>query len=56
MQPPSKRGKKIYIFGLGHTTKMAATTIYDNTLKNLLQNHWADCIETWYIASGKLVL
>ena len=26
------------------------------TLKSfLLQNHWADCIETWYVVSGELV-
>ena len=24
------------------------------TLKNLLQNHCADCLETWYVASGEL--
>ena len=31
--------------------------IYGNTLKNfLLQNHWADCLETWCVASGELLL
>ena len=26
------------------------------TLKNLLlQIHWADCLETWYVASGDLL-
>ena len=24
--------------------------------KNLVQNHWVDCLETWYEAYGELVL
>ena len=52
MQPSSKGGKKIYIFRPGHMTKMAAMPIYGKNVKNLpLQNHWADCLETWYAAS-----
>ena len=48
MQPSSKVGKKLYIFGIGHLTMIAAMPIYVKTLKNLLlQNHWADCLETW---------
>ena len=39
-QPPGDRRKKVYIFGLGHMTKMAAMPIYGKTLNNLLlQNH-----------------
>ena len=53
MQPSSKEGKKVYIFCLIHMTKMAAKPIYGNLF---LQNHLADCIETWYIASWDLVL
>ena len=35
-------------------TKMAAML---KTLKNLLlQNHWANCLETWHIASAFAVL
>ena len=49
--------KKIYIFGPGHMTKMAASHIYGKTLKNLLlQNHCADCLETVYVPSGELAL
>ena len=56
MQPPSERGKKDYIFRLGNLIKMAAMPIYVKTLKNLLlQNHNADCLETWYVASEDLV-
>ena len=41
MQPSSKGGKKVYIFGPGHMTKMAALPVYGKNLKkNLLsQNH-----------------
>ena len=31
MQPPSKGGKKFYIFGPGHMTKIAAKTICGKT-------------------------
>ena len=44
-QHSSKGGKKIYIFGPGHMTKMAAMRIYGkNHEQYLLQNHWADCL------------
>ena len=33
MQLPIKRGKKVYIFGLGHMTKMAARPIYGKRFK-----------------------
>ena len=40
MQFLGKGGKKFYIFGPGHMTKMAAMFIYSKNLKNiLLQNH-----------------
>ena len=56
MQPPGKGGG-VYIFGLGHMTKMAAMPIYGKNLKNnLLQNHWATCLETKNVAFGELVL
>ena len=50
MQPPGKGGKKVYIFHLGHMTKMTAMPIYDKNF--LLQTHWANCLEIWYIALG----
>ena len=33
MQPPSIGGKKVYIFGPGHMTKMAAMLKYTQNLK-----------------------
>ena len=36
----------------GHRTKMAAAPIYRKTLKNLLLNHKADDLGTWYVALG----
>ena len=37
--------------------KLAAMPIYGKTFKKfLLQNHWAYCLETWYVASRDLVL
>ena len=57
IQPLGKGGKKIYIFCPGHITKMQPCPYMVKTLKNLLlQNHQADCLETWYVASGDLVL
>ena len=51
------KGEKVDIFGPGHMTKMATMPKYDKILNNiLLQNHWADCLETLYEAFGKLVL
>ena len=57
MQLPRKGGKKVYIFGSGHMTKMAAVPIYGKTFKNLsIYTHWADCLETCCVSSGTLVL
>ena len=54
VEPPWEGGKKVYINGPGHITKMAAML---KTLKNLLlQNHWANCIENWHVASRSVVL
>ena len=53
MQPRGKGGKNVHIFGLGHMSKIAAMPIYGYNLKNLLQSHWADCLETCYDASGE---
>ena len=33
MEPPWEGGKKVYINGLGHMTKMAAMPIYGKNLK-----------------------
>ena len=52
MQPPSKGRRKVDILCPGHITKMTVMSVYGKTLKNLLlKNHWADCLETWYVAS-----
>ena len=54
MQPPAKWGKKVIILGLGYITTMP---IYGKTFyNNLLQNKWADRLETWYEAVWELVL
>ena len=34
MQPPGKVGKKVYLFGPGHRTKLATMPIYGTYLKN----------------------
>ena len=36
MQPSGESEKKVYIFGQGHMTKMAAMPTYSKNLKNLL--------------------
>ena len=52
MEHPWEGGKKVYINGQGHMTKMAAMAINDNTFKNLLlQNQKANDFETWCEAS-----
>ena len=56
MQSSNKRGKKVYIFRLGHITKMPAMPIYVKSLKKILQNHTSYCREIWYVASRELVL
>ena len=54
MEHPWEGGTKVYINGPGHMTKLAAML---KTLKNLLlQNHWANRLETWHVASGSVVL
>ena len=55
MLPSGKGGKKVYQFRPNHITKMTAMLICGKTLK-ILQNHRANCLETWYAASGELVL
>ena len=51
-------GTKFCINAPGHMTKMTAMLKNaQKTLKNLLlQNHWANCLETWYVALGSVVL
>ena len=53
MQPSGKRGKRVYIFGTGHVTKMAAMPIYAQNLQN---TGLLDCLETWYVESADKVL
>ena len=54
MRRPGTEGEKVYIFGPGHMTKIAAMPIYVKNLKKnlLLRNHLADCLETLYVANG----
>ena len=33
MQPPSKEGKNVYIFGLGHITMVAASPVYSKNIE-----------------------
>ena len=56
MQPSSKGENKVYIFCLGHMTKISPCPYMVKTLKNLLKNHGVDCLETWDVACGELVL
>ena len=46
------RGKKVYINGLGHMTKMATMPIYGKNLKNLLQDQRSYDLETWDVSLG----
>ena len=39
-----KKGKKIYILGIGQVTRMAAMLMCGKTL--VLKNHCVDCLET----------
>ena len=50
MEHPWEGGKKVYINGQGHMTKMAAMAINRKNL--LLQNQKANDFETWFEASG----
>ena len=53
IEPPWDGGMKVCSNGPGHMTKMATMPIYIvKALKNLLQNHKTDDLETWYAASG----
>ena len=57
MQPSGKRKKKVCTFGTGHMTKMATMPIYGKNLKKYSsQEPQADCLETYYVVSGILVL
>ena len=57
MEPPLAVGKKNYINGTGHMTKMAAMLIYGKTFKNLLlQNQKSYDLETWHVAFGAQAL
>ena len=48
MEHPWEGGKKVYINGQGHMTKMAAMAINRKKIKNLLlQNQKANDFETW---------
>ena len=49
MEHPWEGGKKVYINGQGHMTKMAARAINRKNL--LLQNQKANDFETWCEAS-----
>ena len=51
IQPFSKGGKKVYIFRPGHILRWPPCPYMVKTLKNLLRNYWASCLETWYVAS-----
>ena len=52
------RGKeRLYIYGLGHMTKMAAMLMYGKNLKNLLlQNQKSYDLETWHVPFGTQAL
>ena len=58
MEHPWEGGKKVYINGQGHMTKMAAMAINrKKTFKNLLlQNQKANDFETWCEASVTVAL
>ena len=47
---PRDKKKKVYLFGPGHMTKMAAMPIYVKILP--LQNQKSDDLETWHTAKG----
>ena len=52
VENPWQGGKKVYLNGPGHMTKMAAMPIYGKTLKNLLlKNQKSYDLETWHVAS-----
>ena len=53
-----QRGEEsLYIWSRSHDQDGLHAQKCSKTLKNLLlQNHWADYLETWYVASGTVVL
>ena len=56
MQPPGIRGKKVYIFGPGHMTKMGAMPKYGKNLKkSSYPEPLVDCLETWSEASNLIM-
>ena len=56
MKAYGRKGMKICINELDHMTKMAATPIRGEKLKNLLQNKWNDGLKNWYVVLGTRVL
>ena len=49
VEPPWEGGgKKVYINGTGHMTKMAATTIYGKIFKNTSSTELSYDHETWH--------
>ena len=56
VEPPWEGGKKVFINGLGHMTKMAAMPIYGKNRKNLLQNQKSYDLETWHVSLGTQAL
>ena len=57
VKPPWKVGKKVYINGAGHMTKMAAMPIYVKIFKSLLlHNQKSYDLETWHVALGTQAL
>ena len=56
-EPPWEGGSKVYINGPGHMTKMAAITIWLESLKNLLlQNRKSYDLEIWNVSWGTQAL
>ena len=50
-------GENIYIWPRSHDQAVRHSHICKKNFKNLLlQNCWADCLDTWYVASGDLLL
>ena len=54
MQHAGKWGKKVDTLYLGQMATMSLCG--ENLKKSLLQNHWPSCLETWYVATGYLLL
>ena len=56
MESPWDVGTNVCSNGLGHMTRWLPCPYMVKTFKNLLRNQKADDLETWYEASGALVL